>query len=471
MENNKDESYGAFDERSVEEFVQFARSCIPQRSIDGALYLIEHWVRWAESNEFRDKAMERWDAMDNLIKVLPGKDKNERGEYVNKLISESVPQVFQHFPVWRAKNVRMGGRDISPSELFADPFTCLLTWCGVLGIDRGYIVPGSLRDAEGNYVYPGMLGSWSNLGHVFSNPNWRDVVITAIRKQYNIEIGAGKELFKQIKASQDDLDTLVLLFKRVIVWADEHFNEDYQPMKDEDNFYNQCLYAYNPGIRTMQVRARTAGSVIPVERTGGVPEGIRSARFEYFEKGILGPGSEDISIFYHWDGDQTAIKLATEQKKAEQAGLGKVHREAAIRNLSRYIKRPNIELSEGSFAGVRDWKGTFTLVSDKKVVLSNRDKKIRKIQRGLWVNHKERPFLADCLKDLADSDELSVQEREMIRRGIPNAKRMNEMTSLLHRVERKKVLKPLGDCFADAEERAAEIVEGLLSRGRKLIQE
>jgi hypothetical protein len=289
--------------------------------------------------------------------------------------------------------------------------------------------------------------------------------------QYNIDISAGTELFKQIKASQDDLDTLVLLFKRVIAWMDENVNEVYQSMRTEDRFYSQCLCEYNPGIRTMQVRAQTAGSIIPIERTGGVPEGIRSARFDYFEKGILGPGSENIAIFYHWDANETAIKLAMEQKKAEQAGLGKVHRDTAIKNLSKYLKRQNIEMSEGSFAGAWDWKGMFTLVSDKKVALSNRDKTLRKINRGLWVNHKERHFLADCLKELANSDELSFQEKEMLREGIPDAKRVNEMTSLLHRVERKNVFKPLGSVFPDAEEHAADIVDELLRRGRKLAQE
>jgi hypothetical protein len=220
----------------------------------------------------------------------------------------------------------------------------------------------------------------------------------------------------------------------------------------------------------MQVRSTTSGAVIPIEKNGGKAQSKHSARQDYFEKGLLGPGSEKIRIFYQWDRDKTAMTLAKEQKKAEEKGIGPEHRQDAINILSEYLKRSNLELSEGSFNGIWGWKNFFTLVSDHKVAFSGRDENLKKINHGLWVNHNHRSFLTNCIREMTNSDELTAEQKTTLQKELPSAERVHELTMLLYRVENKVVLKPQGEIMSDPSGYATDIIDDLLNRGAKLMK-
>jgi hypothetical protein len=339
-----------------------------------------------------------------------------------------------------------------------------------VGVHKEKIVPGYMLSAAGQYAYDGLLGSLSNFGHLFSNPAWRFAIAGEIAKQYRLDISIGSGLLNNIRASQDEVFSLVRMLKKIIAWADRRFNEQYECMSGADSFYTQCLFAYNPGIQSMQVRSTTSGAVIPIEKSGGKAQGKHSARQDYFEKGLLGPGSEDIKIYYQWDRDKTAMTLAREQKNAEEKGVGAEHRHDSASILCEYLKKPNIELSEGCFSGLWGWKNFFTLVSDQKVAFSGRDEELKKINHGLWVNHHQRDFLTTCIQELINSDELTAEQKTILQRGLPDAKRVNELTMLLYKVENKRVLKPQGEAMADPQCYATDIVDDLLNRGSKLLK-
>lgn len=455
-------------EEDVEEFLRFLSKFVPDKSIDGARYLIDYWNKWSEDSQYKDKAEERWAAMDLLSKEVFSTT-NLSADAINNLICKSIPESFKNFPIWGVKTLHVAGRDISPSELFDDPFTCLLAWCGVLGIHDQTIAPGTLLNKNGQYLYEGLTGSMSNLGHLFARPEWRFLVVGEIARQYNLKLPAGKEIFDQIKASREELETLVYFFKKVIAWIQSKVEEHYTCMSSANSFYGQCLYAYNPGINIMHVRSTTSGAVIPIEKKGGALHGKHSARKDYFEKGLLGPGSENIKIYYQWDHDRTAIKLAKEQEKAEKEGRGVEHKNEATDILSKYLVRPNIELSEGSFSGIWQWKQFYTLVSNNRVAFSGRDEKLKSINHGLWVNHHYKSFLMTCLEELKVSNKLTVQEKKLLEQGVPEAERLHELISLLYRVEKKLVLKPYNETMNNPESYAKDIIENLLQRGKSLL--
>jgi len=455
------------DAGDFEDFLRLLTDCVPQKSVDGARYLIDYWNEWAQSNEFRNGALPKWKEMDDALRLAFGQGLLE-GKDVNRCICQAVPEVFRNFPIWRRKSIRVAGRDISPSELFEDPFTRLLAWSGVVGIMKEHIVPGYLLNPLGEYVYGGLSGAMANFGHLFSNPAWREAVVFEIANQYDLAANAGKGLFSEFGASQDEIYMLVFLLKKVIAWGERIFAEEYNCMAGADSFYTQCSYAYNPGIRSMQVRSTTSGAVIPIEKSGGKIQAKHSARRDYFEKGLLGPGTEGITIFYQWDRDKTAKTLADEQKKAEAQGRGVEHRQEAVSTLTEYLKRPNIELSEGRFSGIWEWKKFFTLVSENRVAFSGRDNELKKNNHGLWVNHSHKPFLMNCIKELVNSDELSAEEKNVLMQGLPNAKHVKDLTMLLYKAEKKNVLKYAASTMANPVAYATEIVDELLSRGRKL---
>ena len=469
MNSNDKKNFSATD-RDLKDFFRLLSTFVPTKSIDGAKYLIDYWDKWAQSSEFREKALMKWNKIDRILSKAFDTPQL-KADMVNTCICQSVPEAFRDFPIWQAKTIRIAGRDVSPSELFTDPFTCILAWCGVLGVRKESIVPGYLLSASGQYLYDGLLGSLANLGHFFSNPAWRFAVVSEIAKQYNLKTIAGNELLGNVSTSQDEIFTLVHMLKKVIAWADHRFDEQFSCMSGADSFYTQCLYAYNPGIQSMQVRSTTSGAVIPLEKSGGKTQGKHSARQDYFEKGLLGPGSEKIRIFYQWDRNKTAMALAKEQKKAEGHDLGIEHRQDAINILSEYLKKPNIELSEGSFSGIWEWKNFFTLVSDQKVAFSGRDEELKRINHGLWVNHNHRSFLTTCIKELMNSDELTADQKTTLQQGLPDAKRVNELTMLLYNAENKRVLKPQGEIMAEPLGYATDVVDDLLNRGAKLLKE
>jgi hypothetical protein len=140
-------------------------ACVPERVADGARYLVDYWNQWAQTNEFRESAMAKWEKMDQELTVVFNTPEL-RPDDVNRCISKSIPEAFEGFPIWNVKSMRIAGRDISPSDLFEDQLTCLLAWCGVVGIHKGNIVPGYLPNPRGEYLYGGMLGSLTNIGHL-----------------------------------------------------------------------------------------------------------------------------------------------------------------------------------------------------------------------------------------------------------------------------------------------------------------
>lgn len=455
--------------QDLEEFFRFLTAFVPRKSIDGARWVIDNWAQWAQKSEFREKAILKWQAMDRLLEKT-FESPPLKPDPINDCICRAIPEAFSGYPVWASDSIRVAGREVSASELFKDPFTCLLAWCGILGIHEGRIVPGYIPNQAGGYVYESLLGSMANFGHLFSNPAWRFAVVGEIAKHYNLDALAGEDMHSNISASQDEVDAAVLLLKKVMAWGQDQFREEYACMPSADSFYAQCLYSYNPAVQEQQVRSTTSGAVIPIERYGGKSVSKHCARGDYFDKGLLGPGAENIHIYYQWDRDTTAKKLAQEQAKAEQEGRGAEHKREAIAILARYLIRPNIELSEGSFSGPWGWKNYFTLVSNERVAFSGRDETLKRINHGLWVDHEYKPFLTRCIRDLTESAELTTEQKALLQAGLPDAKRLHEVTMLLYRVENKRVLKPRGTVIEDALAYAAQVVEELLQRGRLLMR-
>lgn len=107
-------------------------ACVPERVADGARYLVDYRNQWAQTNEFRESAMAKWEKMNQELTVVFNTPEL-RPDDVNRCISKSIPEAFEGFPIWNVKSMRIAGRDISPSDLFEDQLTCLLAWCGVVG--------------------------------------------------------------------------------------------------------------------------------------------------------------------------------------------------------------------------------------------------------------------------------------------------------------------------------------------------
>lgn len=461
------DKYDDNDYNDIIEFLKFLSAFVPQQSIDGAKYVIDEWITWADSIEYKDQALEIWSVIDQICRDIFNNSRPDVNR-INELICISVPDVFKKFPIWNRDALRIAGKDIDPTELFKDPFTCILAWCGILGVHNGNVVPGYLLNDKGNYLYEGFLGSLSYFCHLFSNPAWRLLIVSQISKQYGLNFGNGKELLGNISSSQDDLHTLAYLLKKATGWAESTFNEQYICMPTADSFYSQCLCSYHPRLMEQHVFSTTPGAAIPVETYGGKIVKKHLARPDYFNFGLLGPGSENIKICYQWDFINAAIKLTEEQEKAEVEGRGLEHKREAIKILSRFLVRPNIELSEGQFSGIWSWKKSFTLVSERRVAFSSRDKKLKKINNGIWINHDQKPHLMNFINHFLSSNELTDEQKMFLSKNLPNATKINEKVNLLYDLEKKTVLKPYGYVEKNPLMLAEEIIESLLQRGKPL---
>jgi len=449
------------------DLLEFSRVFLPQPSIDGALYLVDKWHNLSQSAEFREKAEEKYSVMDDLLKGAI--DRELSPEAVNDVICRLIPAQFEDFPVWRQKTIRISGRDISASELFNDPFTCILAWAGIVGLHEGDIVPGYLQNPGQKYLYETMFGAMENFGHLFNSPEWQRLIVAEIARQYDLESAAGEDLLNSVRPAREEVAQLVYLLKKFSDWMRREFNERYGCMQSSHSFYQRCTYLYHPGLSSIQVYSTTSGAVIPSERRGNKIQVKNPARKDYFTKGLMGPGAEKISIIYQWDDKKTANTLASEQRRAEEIGQGEQHKQDSINNLVQFLRKPNIELSEGSFSGIWEYKNFFTLVSNDNVVFSGRDKDLKKINHGLELNHRSQRSMSDWVKHIIASNELSSAQRAILEEGLPNANEIHEKAMLLYKVQKKNVIKKCGEVIYNPEERAREIIEMLLEKGNKLL--
>ena len=375
----------------VADFIYVLRGLVPRSVVDGALYLINEWWDYSQSEQYRNRAAARCKMMDRVVEQA---FKNLQPAEASQVVCSLVPDQFQHFPIWRQKTLRIAGRDVTASELFEDPLTCVLAWFGIVGIYEGKLVPGYSFAPDGEYLNETMRGAASNLGHFFSNPDWRKLVLAEVAKQYDLDNIKMERAVDEILPAQESLDEGVYVLKKLMAWMRDEFMEPYVKLHKANQFYMHCQNQYSPDLFVMHVKARTAGALIPSEHRGDKGPEKNPARRDYFDKGVLGPGAEEVLIYYQWDSKDTALKLAEEQRAAEKVGQGEQHKKETIANLSRYLARPNIELSEASFSGMWSWKSSYTLTSDRSVVFSERRPNLRKIMRGLQLEEETRDFLA-----------------------------------------------------------------------------
>jgi len=314
-----------------------------------------------------------------------------------------------------------------------------------------FITTGYLKNKpEDPYIPTNLCFALLNLGNLVDDEDLRSIVLNKVLELYglkrgsyslptNISAGIRDEFYQYLK---------YLLYR--IKWT---FRENVEDLQDSLVFYNRSLALYSPEAGSMNIFSTSSGIVIPEEYRGDQIKKKNPYRRKYFDEGIGSPNAYQLPKYYQWDSEVTAKNL---WKRYLEAKRSREYREEAVGTLAKFLQVPNLEITEAPFRE-EPWKVFFTLVSDKTLVLSERGE-ARKINHGFMVDE-------DILKT-----EKSVYDQIASLLGKTENGIIGNIKSVYKRGE-FRIYKRLDEVCStpkEARERAMDIVELLLERGKLL---
>lgn len=170
-----------------------------------------------------------------------------------------------------------------------------------------------------------------------------------------------------------------------------------------ENIYELGSTMYRDEADSLFVFSRTPGLIIPAEYYGDDDD--NPYRSIYFNHGLLGDSSRNLRIYYQWNRATTAVALYKGFAEAIRTGAGEVFRDEAASILNRFLRRANIEITEGMFGYQRPeigkLKRTMTIVNKSSVVKTSRDRYSRSIDNAVVLggDHSDN-LLAPLLSQL-----------------------------------------------------------------------
>lgn len=361
-----------------------------------------------------------------------------------KFLDQNLLKLLKEIPGIKLSDIK----GLTPSRLTWEKLFQL----AVFGLtDDKFITTGYLKNKPDDpYIPTNLCFALLNLGNLVDDDDLRSIVLNKVLELYGLKRGS-YSLPTRINAGIRDefYQHLKYLLYR-IKWK---FKENVEDLQDSLVFYNRSLALYSPEAGSMNIFSTSSGIVIPEEYRGDRIKKKNPYRKKYFDVGIGSPNAYQLPKYYQWDSEVTAKNL---WKRYLEAKKSQEYRDEAVDVLAKFLQVPNLEITEAPFKE-EPWKVFFTLVSDKTLVLSERGE-VRKINHGFMVDE-------DILKG----------NREVYEEiGALLGKKENGIIGNIKSIYKRgefRIYKRLDEvCSApkEAKERARDIVEILLERGKLL---
>jgi len=411
---------------------------------DEANLVIALAERYAEFQETQGKKKEEAYALigEKLSeKILENVSQKKAGG----LVDEKMMELLKNIPCIKLPELKgKGALDLTKTRLF---------FVAVLGLtDDKQITTGYLKaNPEDPFIPTNICFVPLNLGSFVDEKNLRDIVIDAVSKLYNLPrplLYFREDVKPELR--EEFYDRTKVMLTRV----KHKFKESIEPLQDSLNFYNRSLMLYTPESQSIHIFSTSSGLVIPEEYTGDPLKKKNPYRRKYFDEGIASPNAYTLPKYYQWDSETTPKNL---WKSYAEAKDKERYKSQAVDVLAKFLQVPNLEITDAPFRE-DPWKIFFTLVSGKTIVFSERGE-ARKINHGLMVEEEVLKQNKEYYDEIASY--LGRREDGI----IGSIKAAYSRTSAVIYKRLNEVWKP-----EDAKGLAADFIENLLERGKRLVQ-
>lgn len=361
-----------------------------------------------------------------------------------KFLDQNLLELLKEVPGIKLSDIK----GLTPSRLTWEKLFQL----AVFGLtDDKFITTGYLKNKPDDpYIPTNLCFALLNLGNLVDDDDLRSIVLNKVLELYGLKRGSYSLPTKINAGIRDEFYQHLKYLLYRIKWK---FKENVEDLQDSLVFYNRSLALYSPEAGSMNIFSTSSGIVIPEEYRGDRIKKKNPYRKKYFDVGIGSPNAYQLPKYYQWDSEVTAKNL---WKRYLEAKKSQEYRDEAVDVLAKFLQVPNLEITEAPFKE-EPWKVFFTLVSDKTLVLSERGE-LRKINHGFMVDE-------DILKE----------NREVYEEiGALLGKKENGIIGNIKSVYKRgdfRIYKRVDEvCSApkEAKERARDIVEILLERGKHL---
>jgi len=429
-------------EKEFEKFISLLveKGYLSQKEVNGVRFLTESYASMQEKvGKTKSDVFQKIGEL--IVELLLENIVEKKG---GKFFNQKLIDSFKKVPDLRLSDLK----GLTPSELMEKR----LFQIAVFGItpDR-LITTGNLKaNPEDPYIPSNLCISLLNLGNLFDKADFRNIIIKHVRRLYGLE---GRRYYFGPMLSEEEKDEFYLQLKYLLYNIKWEFREQAEDLGDSHTFYNRSLSLYVPPSGTIHVFSTSSGIVIPEDYRGDIKKEKNPYRRKYFNEGIAAPNANKLPKYYQWDSEGTAKGL---WEGYEEKGESKDYKKEAIEILAKFLKVPNLEITEAPFREA-PWKEFFTLVTDKTLVLSERGE-IRKINHGLMVDDELLKTKKEIYEEISG---LLGNKSDGIISNIKSIYRNGECRKF-------KSLDETSKTPEEAREKAKDIVELLLNRGKFL---